>query len=73
MKLGQVVHLVFDDHCMGGKPGEPIVCEVFGRIVEKNEKYVTVASWLEYGGKVDDNSETFTIVRSTIKKVRVLK
>lgn len=74
MKLGDLVHVVFLDHChCSGGSAEPITCEVFGRIITKNKKFLTVASWLVHNEGQDANTESFAILTSAIVKARVLK
>ena len=71
-KPGAVVAIRFLDHCHGGD--RPIEFVVYGRLVSKDRKHLTVDSW-EYDNREtqhDDNEERFSIVRSTITGLAVL-
>ncbi len=84
LRRGQVVAIEFLDHCEGGST--PIEFVVFGRLAAVKPQSLTVAAWT-YADKAKErafpHSEThdfkdanlvhFTIVRSAIKKVTVLK
>lgn len=72
--MGSIVHLTFLDHCMrSGIDGKgPVVCEVFGRVVDQDKTSVTVAAWL-VEETLSDDSETFVILKSAIKKAKALK
>lgn len=74
-KLGEVLQVIFLDHCSrSGLNGKgPMLFEAVGRLVEKTEEYYTIAPWISPDLVVDDNTETYVILRSTIKAERRLK
>jgi hypothetical protein len=73
---GQVVAVTFLDHCEGG--GTPLQFTVYGRLLTMNETALTVASWIYadlavHADPNDPNIQSFTILRSTVQALRVLK
>jgi hypothetical protein len=74
--VGDVVHVVFDDHAeiAPGHDSGPIIFEIFGRVLSKNRRSVNVATWLysECSGTVDDNCVVYTILQSAIIKLHRL-
>lgn len=69
-----ILKIVFLDHChhTGESPEEPIEFEVYGRFVAEDKVKITLACWLETDGKLDNNSELFTIVKGAIVSIRRL-
>jgi hypothetical protein len=74
-KLGDIVSVIFLDHCRrpGGGESGPIELEVLGYLIEIEKSYITVAPWIETSMEVDENTEMYIIIRSAIKKVRRLR
>lgn len=75
MKPGQVVRIEFLDHCMneGLEGTDPVLCEVFGRIFKVSKDHVVVVSWGVMDPTRASGCEVFTVLRSTILKVKVLR
>ena len=74
--VGDIVQLTFLDHCRrtGFNVNSPaITFEVFGKLLKETKRTYVVGTWVEANGTLDDNTETFTIVKSTITKARRLK
>lgn len=75
LKVGDTVCITFLDHC--SRPGldgrGPMLFEVYGKLVEVEEEYYTVASWVAPDLIVDQNTETYVILKSTVKGTRRLK
>ncbi len=74
--LDKVVVIDFRDHVMGHH--EPLSCRVFGRVKDYDSESVTIVSWEcldpdSETGFDHDNEETFTIIRSTISFIKVLR
>ena len=75
--VGDIVHIRFLDHVENGD--EPAFFEVFGRIIEAHQKWYRVGSW-RYVNDIDrvrddnkENENSYTIIRSTITYLKVLK
>jgi hypothetical protein len=74
VKVGDAVSVVFLDHCErgGGEGSGPMVFEAMGRVTEITKEYVTIAPWISPDLVVDNNTDTYVILRSTIKQLRRL-
>ena len=73
-KIGQAYRIEFLDHCTGSD--EEILCEVFGRVLKQTENSVVLSWWNVLNSDKetkDNNREKVTILKSTIKKKRVLR
>lgn len=69
--LKHPVEVVFIDHAMNSAI---IECIVFGRLVALTDEQIIVRSWECVGMEdTDTNHEHFAIVRTAIKKFRVLR
>ena len=69
-ELGDIVQIYFLDHAQDSEDG-PILCTVYGCVIDQGDHYITVASWQTH---IDDCEETtFTIVTSCITSLVVLK
>jgi hypothetical protein len=75
LRLGDAASIIFLDHCsrQGVEGRGPMVFEVLGRVIEITKEYYTIAPWISPDLIVDNNMETYVILRSTIKKERRLK
>lgn len=71
--VGDIVRVVFDDHAEvePSHVSDPVVFEVFGRILSSNRRSVNIATWLYAEcngdsniGTVDANCVVYTILRS---------
>jgi hypothetical protein len=71
--VGDIVRVVFDDHAEVEPchESDPIVFEVFGRILSSNKRSVNLATWLYAEcngdsniGTIDSNCVVYTILRS---------
>lgn len=72
--VGDVVELIFLDHCTGSYPiSGPVAIKTIGQVVEIHKGHVTISHWLYPNDMLDHNAEVSIIIKSTIKKVRVLK
>ena len=69
-ELGDIVQIYFLDHAQDSEDG-PILCTVYGCVIDQGDHYITVASWQTH---IDDFEDTtFTIVTSCITSLVVLK
>lgn len=76
VKVGDIVKVTFLDHCAiqgGDTPLVPLRFETYGRVIVAHKDYLTLATWIDPAGSVDDNTETFVILRSTIEQLRRLR
>ena len=72
MKRGDIVAIAFLDHVEDAS--KPMKFDVFGRVVRLSNRSVSVACWAHAGSmKVDHNVKRFTIVRSCILRVDILR
>lgn len=74
MKIGDLVHITFRDHCFtigGATPA--IKCEVTGFLAHINKLELVVASWVVEGDLEESNNDTYTILRSAIIKTTRLR
>lgn len=71
-KLYWLHELIFLDHCatINGTT-KPMQCTVWGLIVGEDKDAYYVANWMS-GGVVDENSNTNTILKKTIIKMKKL-
>ena len=74
MKLGTIVCIEFLDHVKSNGDGvPPILCRVYGEVVKDEPTYYTVATWITDNDYLSHDNETFSILKSTVKRVRRLK
>ena len=74
-RLSIGIHYVFQilDHSMcTGDVLAPAICEVMGKLVKRDRYCYYLATWI-CENALDQNTEVFAIVRSTIVKTRRLK
>lgn len=75
LKLGEPVKITFLDHC--SRPGldgsGPMLFDAYGILVEDEPEYYTVAAWIGPDLVVDQNTEMYVILKSTVKAKRRLK
>ena len=70
-KIGDEVKLTIIDHAMHTGPStHGLMFNVYGRVIAQDKVTVTVATWLDVGGNIDDDTESFTIVKKAIIKGR---
>lgn len=75
IKPGSLVRVVFVDHCMSADtPEMGVTFEVVGRYTHEKDGVFAIRVWgapddLSY----DQNSNSFSIVASTIKKIEILR
>ena len=70
--IGQIVRIGFLDHVEDAD--EPIVCEVFGRIVKQTKTHIVICCWdlRDVGPSTRKNNwKIFSIVRSAIRELSV--
>ena len=75
MKIGDIVEIEFRDHAKGD---ESILFCVWGRIIKRTRRDITVAVWAysdpKYKAPADDpNVEKYTIARDAILSYRVFR
>ena len=71
--IGKLIALKFDDHVSGMT--KPMECMVSGWIVRVEPDYIVLTWWLplcEEVETIEHNCEFFTILRSTIKELKVV-
>lgn len=66
--IGDIVRVVFDDHAeVSDHNPEPIVFEVFGRILSKNKRSIVLSTWSYSGSsEVDSNTVQYTLLCSAM-------
>jgi hypothetical protein len=79
LRRGQVVKVVFLDHCIGNTT-EPMQFVVYGRVAKISKDSLTIASWDYYPchketppNLSDSNRTTYVILRAAIKSITHLK
>ena len=73
IKIGQMYHIVFDDHCTNSD--EPMVCEAFRKVLDIGEKHIKLATWIvrsDDKGIFKDNLECFILLKSCIREWSLL-
>ena len=66
------VYIRFWDHAKWTGPNaEPLLCEIVGVYHDEDDVAYKIASWV-CGGELDDNTEQFAIVKSTIVHMQEL-
>lgn len=75
LKIGDAASIIFLDHCKcpGGTGQGPVLFEAIGRVVAIKKEYYTLAPWINPDLSIDGNTETYVILRSTIKTEKRLK
>lgn len=74
MKVGSLVQVLFLDHSQySGESKGPIQLEVVGRLVGVSKDSYEISSFYDPKDLFDGNNVTFSILLSTIKKIRKLK
>jgi hypothetical protein len=73
MKVGQYVCLTIVDHCKGSCAMELLTFEVTGKVLSLNRECAVLGTWVEPDATIDSNTETYAIIRSAIRKVRILR
>lgn len=77
--IGDIVFLKFYDHAqysgVGAVVGHRgyIECEVYGRILGSNRLSYEIGSWVTKAKEDSINNEGFSVLKSTIIEVRVLR
>lgn len=73
-KTGDIVEVVFLDHCEGSDDGEPILFRVYGVVLIKAKSHYEIGSWVydDMKRQGDRNETRYTIVRSAIRSIRTL-
>lgn len=73
--LGQLVKVTFDDHYTAKEPDDDdMECWALGKVVSITAKKIRLRHW-HANGDADGstNHEFIVIIKSTIKKIRILK
>jgi hypothetical protein len=75
MKKGDIVHIVFLDHASysGMEEKGALEIECFGRIHAVTKHTYELVAWTPLTEEHEHNAECYSIVRSTIKKIKRLK
>jgi hypothetical protein len=69
-KTTYLVKVTFLDHCLtksGVSP--PIECVLYGLLIGQDKDAYYIASWIACG-EIDENSDTHTILKSAVKKMK---
>ena len=72
--LGDIVEIEFLDHVEDGD--DPYAFKVWGRVDKIGRKHYEILSWAHsnrFERSIPENEKRFTIVRSTITKLEILK
>lgn len=73
-KHGDIVHLLFWDHCEhDGMPDGLLEVELTGRVVDVGKLHVGIGTWIATDMQQSHNNESFSILKSAIIKARKLK
>jgi hypothetical protein len=70
----RLYQITFLDHCVGMK--EVMKCQTVGWLIKEDPEYIVLTSWRvvhEDKGMVDDNHEPTVIIKSTIKRAKLLR
>lgn len=75
MKKNDIVAVTFLDHVESPDGAKALKFTVYGRLYIANAQCVVVAAWAHASirKRCDHNTTTFTILRSAIERVEVLK
>jgi len=69
--IGSIVECTFDDHAMNAAV---IECTVWGKLVHVDAKQIIIKSWeCDKENHADPNNENFAIVKSCIKRFKILR
>lgn len=74
LKVGDIVECRFLDHCEGST--DPVEFCVWGRVSDNKKVSITIQTWGYSDGDPevhDHNSVCYTIVKSAIRAIRVLR
>jgi hypothetical protein len=71
-KLSSLVEIKFLDHATGKKP---VLCTLWGKIVEIGDNHISIRCWESNNGKDHDdfNHDEYAILTQAIKSLRYLK
>jgi hypothetical protein len=72
MKQGDLVEVLFWDHCMNGDPME---CKVWGKVEYLSRAHVEITTWelqTKSAKEKENNREFFSILKKVIISTRVL-
>ena len=78
-KKGDIVHIILYDHAdftneqILGDENEVLEFEVFGRLIKTTTLDYRVAKWITPGVDVDHNAEYYSILKSAVKYIKVLR
>lgn len=72
LKLGDIVHIEFLDHCQTDDLLATMPVETFGRVAKEDSLHIWTVAWGEKAGLTSD-AVTFCTVKSTITRLRKLK
>lgn len=73
VKKGYLLEIVFLDHvCTTGGLVAPLQCRVIGELINEDKQAFYLASWLTDEND-SQNWDSHTILKSTIKKIRIIE
>lgn len=74
VKKGDIVAVTFFDHVQSPKESPAMSFIVYGRVASVSARALVVGSWCHFSTrrKYDENTTTFTIVRSAIESISIL-
>lgn len=73
MKAKYIVRVDFLDHVSTtGGVTEPIPCTAYGLLIAEDKNAYYISSWIS-DNKVDDNTDSHTILKSAVKKLTKIK
>ena len=75
MKIGDIIQVTFLDHSSqtGIDGAAPIEIECIGRLLKKTPQYYVLGSWLPTDNSYMNNAECFSVLISTVVRVKRLK
>lgn len=75
VKIGDIVHVRFHDHCRyggRGRVGMYLEIDAYGQVMHVSDKSLEIGSWVTRDDQDSDNDESFSILKSTIIFLRRL-
>ena len=70
----KIVHVIFDDHSSGPSSNARLIrCDVFGALIGETKRAYFVSPWISDLTLIDDNSDCYSIRKTAVIEIRVLK
>ncbi len=75
VKLGDIIHVKFYDHADVEHDDDPnpLLLQAVGMVVDISKIDYKILTWGDASDIIDHNSEMYSIIRSTIKEIKVYR